>query len=1144
MDHLRKARGLLDGKPRSLEERQEAAIELAALMLDEARTIQTSQERAEQDEIAAMIRDPVGKIFTVCLTDQCFRSSDPSRVANQIRYLLQKFGVPKFLSFWKRLGLMAFRLIGSPLVPVVKKLLRRQTRRVILPGEREALNAHIEQREREGVRVNLNRLGEAILGEREAKRRLGLYLEDLQNPHIDYISVKISTICSQLNLLAWNDTLAILAEEYRTLLRAAKGKFINLDMEEYRDLHLTVALFKKVLQEPEFHGVSAGIVLQSYLPDSFAIQQDLTLFAMQRVLNGGAPVKIRIVKGANLAMERVEASLKGWPQAPYTNKWDVDANFKRMVHYAFERERAQAAHIGVASHNLFDIAYALLLRAEKGIEAFVEFEMLEGMADPIRRVVQKLSKGMLLYCPAATAEEFQYAIAYLVRRLDENTAADNFLRYAFDLSKGSKEWFHQTSQFAQACHHMMQVSGEPRRTQNRFEEPALLELFSPFENEADTDWTLPQNRRWAEELLEEWRGKKFGQIPLCVAGEEHFVEQTAIGFDPSLGRELYRYSLGDKEMVERAIACAKDEEAVAVNAAELMAKAALGFRHKRKDLIGAMVADGGKTIPEADAEVSEAIDFIEYYYRSVKEWRDLPDIEWRPKGTVLVAPPWNFPCSIPTGGVAAALAAGNSVIFKPAAETILVAYLIAQIFWEAGFSKRRLQFVTGEDETTGTLLVKDPRVNLVVLTGSTETAQLMARMRPGLDLIGETGGKNALIVTRMCDRDLAVRDLVQSAFGHAGQKCSACSLAILEAEVYDSLDFREQLKDAAASLAVGTAWDPKTKVNPLIKDPSEKLLRGLTVLDEGEEWLLQPMQDKNIFNCWSPGIKYGVKEGSYMHQKELFGPVLAVMRADHLTHALQLANGTRYGLTAGLHSLDEREQQVWMKGIVAGNGYINRGITGAIVRRQPFGGRKASSFGFGAKAGGPNYVTEFMHAKQSGLPSDKQQASIDLPHSFTGKELMLWQISLENYAYAYEHFYSRDSDPSQLLGQDNLFRYLPRQKMCLRINEGDAPIDYMRAIAAARICGVEMQVSSPKVENEEALINRLNKGEIERLRLISPPSGKLLKAVSMTIGYLIQKPVLANGRLELLNYLQEVVFSVDYHRFGNLGDREECYCKN
>lgn len=468
----------------TIEERREKAIELASLMMSEARRIQTHQERKVQQMLSAMMEDPVGKIFTTAFTDQCFRTKRSSRLLDQLLYLIKRLGVPSFLPFENKLGLYFFKHLGASrfsalFVPLLRYFVRKECERVILPAERTPYLRHMKKRRKENIRINLNHLGEAILGEKEASKRLELYLNDLASPEVEYISVKISTLFSQINLLAFDQTIESLAIPLRRLYRAARDhfyvdakggrrqKFVNLDMEEYRDLRLTVALFKHVLSEPEFFHQCAGIVLQSYLPDSYLIQRELTLWAMQRLAAGGAPIKIRIVKGANLAMEQVDAALHGWPQAPYAYKTDVDANFKRMVGEACKKEHAQAVFVGIGSHNLFDIAYALLLRSENGVEKEVDFEMLEGMADHLRRVVQALAGDLLLYCPIAKESQFQNAIAYLVRRLDENTAPDNFLRHSFDLIPNTREWHQQASLFSIACHASNSLSFTSRRTQNR-----------------------------------------------------------------------------------------------------------------------------------------------------------------------------------------------------------------------------------------------------------------------------------------------------------------------------------------------------------------------------------------------------------------------------------------------------------------------------------------------------------------------------------------------------------------------------------------------------------------------------------------------------------------------------------------------------
>ncbi len=1175
----------------TLQDREQKAIDLAAQMLLEAERIQTRKEKLLQAQLARMMDDPKGKAFTTSMTDECFRSHRSARVANQMAYLLRKFGTPRYLSFFKRLQLSLFALFGRPLaflfVPVAINALRRETSSVILPGEQQELSHHMQRRRAEGVRINLNHLGEAILGEEEAQHRLSVYLKDLEErDDVEYVSIKISTIYSQIHLLGWDKTLHELKSRLRLLYRAAMShtfnradgtsvpKFVNLDMEEYRDLQITKELFMQVLGEPEFFHFSAGIVLQAYLPDAHGIQKELTEWAMERIRRGGAPIKIRIVKGANLAMEQFEASLRGWHQAPYTKKSDVDANYKRMVIYGCQPAHAQAVHIGIASHNLFDIAYALLLRRENGVEKEITFEMLEGMADHLRRVVQYIAGGILLYCPVATRKDFQSAVAYLIRRLDENTGPDNFLRHTFGLRPFTSEWDIQAALFRKACEEVERVPHSPRRTQNRLQTSKAPSEDMPFENEADTDFALEANRKWGYHIVESWQKKQHGEIPLAIGGKElRETKHKGQGNDPSRSDHvLYTYSLADWEHIDHCLNVAKEaqkswEKKTIKERSHLLAACAEKLREHRDDLIGVMIADGGKTIIEGDPEVSEAIDFAEYYRRSMQKLDTCKDILWRPKGVVLVTPPWNFPVSIPAGGIFAALMAGNSVIFKPAPEAVLTGWILADLLWAAGVPKEVLQFISCIDEPIGSKLISDPRVDSVILTGATSTAKLFKKLHPSLELHAETGGKNAMIITAMADRDLAIKDLLQSAFGHAGQKCSAASLAILEAEVYDDPHFFQQLKDAALSLTVGSAWDLSTKIPPLIRPSSGALLRAQTSLETGESWLIEPKQDPNNPQLWTPGIKLGVKEGSFMHQTELFGPVLGVMRADNLRHAIDLANGTPYGLTSGLHSLDDREQKIWSDHIVAGNCYINRTTTGAIVRRQPFGGCKASSFGAGAKAGGPNYVAQLCTPAPVGIPQEKDpvlpalQPLMPLADKLQlSPELFgLWQASIGSYSYWSKRF-DHDHDPSKIIGQDNLFRYRATNDTVLRISQTDAPLDILRSIAAAiaACCHIEISYSKDQMptphnwlplhslhglqwieESETSFHGRVAKGSFKRVRLLSKPNEALIKAAAEHATTLLVNPVLANGRFEMLYYLREISLSIDYHRYGNLGLREK-----
>jgi RHH-type transcriptional regulator, proline utilization regulon repressor / proline dehydrogenase / delta 1-pyrroline-5-carboxylate dehydrogenase len=1161
------------GKALTRGERTDKACTLATFLAIATWQEKTAAEKKQETWMARMVLDPKGRAFLTAMADQAFRSQSEVRTASQLVYLLQQKGIPPFLPLIDRIKFLIFTCLGNKLshyfVPVIRKQMRKHATQVLLPSTLKEQAAYFHQCRSEKIRLNINHLGEAIFGENEALRRFKVYLEDLTNPQIDYISVKISTIFSQINMVGFAESLTILSERLRLLYNAANNhackqldgsetaKFVNLDMEEYKDLDLTVAVFKKVLSEPEHLHTQAGIVLQSYLPDTFTLLQDLTVWAQKRVENGGAPIKIRLVKGANWAMEAVESAIRGWELAPYDCKVDTDANFKRMLEFACQPQNAKAVHIGVGSHNLFDIAYTFILRAENQTESYVSFEMLEGMAQPLRRCVQKLAGEILLYCPEAKEKDFHSAIAYLIRRLDENCGSENFLRHFFEMHPGNEAWKKQVSHFIKACERIETVPAVRKRSQNRQAQASLHPEMEPFKNEPDTDFSLHENREWIETIFAEWGKKIHPPIPLVIGGKEIETPSLGIGIDPSRpASATYHYRLADLKLAEEAlISLAHFKKPWGSRPFEershLLSKAAQLFRERRGDLIGVMMTDGGKTAWEADPEVSEAIDFIEYYRKNWERQLALHDIQWSAKGTILVAPPWNFPCSIPVSGIAAALTAGNCVLFKPAPEAILIGWHLACAFWDAGIPKEALQFICCADNPVGSYLVKHSQIAAVILTGSTQTALQFLRMRPQLDLHAETGGKNAMIVTALSDRDLAVRDIIASAFGHSGQKCSACSLAILEDEVYDDPDFKRQLADAATSLKVGSAWNPTSKITPLIRPPTGPLLRGLTTLEPGETWLVIPKLHPENPHLWSPGIKWGVQLNSFTHQTELFGPLLGVMRASSLEEAIRIVNSTPYGLTSGLHSLDEREHAYWKKHIVAGNLYINRGITGAIVRRQPFGGCKASSFGSGAKAGGPNYVHQFAHPSQQNLPHEKAllPASLALLISLlptfpiSAQEIDIWHHSAENYTY-WANILKEPTDPSALIGQDNWFYHISLPKAYLRFEQNQPSLPLLQVIAACLICQTPLEISTalalPQLmgiegvtlfeENETALISRAP----SHIRLIAPPSSPLIEGAAQKGIILQTTPVLANGRFELLHYLREIALSFDYHRYGYL----------
>ncbi len=1187
----------------------EEAAALAATWQKRANELLTAEEKGIAQQMKRLMTHPMDKVVLTKLIDQSFRSEDTARVADQVNYLLAKYGVPDFFSSVEKLLVQMFmglgRYIPSVAVPKMIEKMRHDSSRAIIPGEADILHALLHKRKEQGVRMNINRLGEAILGEQEALNRLEGYLDDLKNPEIEYISVKISTIYSQIQPLAFEHTVRILTERLTRLYRAAGDnffirsdgtqvpKFVNLDMEEYRDLQITAAAFTRTLDQEEFKQHSAGIVLQAYLPDSYDMQKELTAWAQARLKKGGSPIKIRIVKGANMEMEQQEAAVHNWPQAPYDNKLDVDANFKRMVEYGTAPGNARAVHLGIGSHNLFELAYAYKLAQQHKVTEYFSFEMLKGMADHVRRAIHEMSGSVVVYAPVAAKKQFISAIGYLVRRLDENTAEENFLRYSFDLYPDSNDWEFLKKQFLASCKHMHAAGKTPRRVQNRTEEifPDKMGTFyeNEFNNEPDTDWSLAANRKWAEAVRDEWKKGPDDspvKIPLVIAGKDIYTDRlTQKCMDRSQITDevcVAVYAEAADEDVDQALSVAKADpdgwRSKSMPARyKILSKVAIKIRKTRGDLMGAAAADTGKVFTEADPEVSEAVDFLEYYPFAARAFTDLANVKCSAKGVGLVISPWNFPIAIPCGGIAASLAAGNTVIFKPASASVLTAWLLCRAFWNAGVSKNVLQFIPCSGSTTGAKLVNHPDVDFIILTGGTATGMTILKQRPGIYLAAETGGKNATVVTAMSDRDQAIKHVLHSAFSHGGQKCSATSLLILAKEVYEDSGFKKQLVDAARSYLVGSAWDFENKMGPLIQSPAGDLKQALTKLDPGESWALEPANIDNNPYMWTPGIKWGIQPGSYTHTTEFFGPLLGVMRAENLDDAIEMVNQTGYGLTAGLESLDRREQQRWQARINAGNLYINRGTTGAIVLRQPFGGMGKSALGAGIKAGGPNYVSQFMNFEDVDFPlagaiqNDhrllrlsnqwKQKLNWDRLTEFK-TDLIKTMRAVKSYLYHWEQEFSQEKDYFHLRGQDNIIRYLPVGRVVVRIHPDDSLFEVLARVAAVKISGCKLLLSIPTgIKNKVADFLASKPGrqflgdtqttgqsdkdlitiipEVQRIRYAAPDRvpDEVFRAAAKTGFYISRSPVMMEGRLELLQYFKEQSICNNYHRYGNLGER-------
>ena len=1086
----------------------QAAVDLAGDWLRRARADQRWSERRTVARLQGVIDDPAGIDFTMQFVDRVARHRDNAAGARQLQALVRGRELPSFLSpldqALLRAGAALAPRIPNMVMPVARRRMRQIVGHLVVDAEPRPMRAHLARVRGEGLDLNVNLLGEMVLGDAEAQRRFERTLELIADPAVDYVSVKLSSIAAQLDLWSFDVTLLRVEERLRRLMLAAAIShpvtFVNLDMEEYRDLELTLQAFMHVMDEPELRGADAGIVLQCYLPDSFDALARLSSWAAQRRATGGGMVKVRLVKGANLAMEKVDAAMHGWHQAPFTSKADVDASYKRCVDWVLDPERMAGLRIGVASHNLFDLAWANLLARQRRVAEGVEMEMLQGIAPAQARVVRDDAGGLRLYTPIVSRKDFDIAISYLFRRLEENTSRQNFLRHLWTLEPGSAEFRAQAERFRTAVSRRWQVEDSPRRLS---EPPQVPD--DGFDNEPDTDPSLPTTQAWLHEVR---------------------------AFTPSGVKAPLVTSTDD---VDAALAGAREAQPgwasrPAAERRAVLRRVADELSRRRGELLATMSHEGRKTFAEADPEISEGIDFARWYGEMALQTDALgrsQGARFTPLGVIAVVPPWNFPMAIPAGGVLASLAAGNSVLFKPSLETPRCAEIIAEACWAGGVPRDVLQLVRTPDDEVGQHLVTG--ADAVILTGSWETAQLFRSWKPDMRLFAETSGKNALVVTPQADIDLAAGDLVRSAFGHSGQKCSAASLAILVGELADDNRFLDKVVDAAQSLRLGWPTEPGVTMGPTIIPVEGKLLDALTRLGPGESWLLEPRLLDTSGALWSPGIKTGVVEGSPFHQTEYFGPVLGIMRADDLDEAIDLQNGVPYGLTGGIHSLDPQEVEHWLERAQVGNAYVNRHITGAIVRRQPFGGWKRSSIGPGAKAGGPDYLL------QLGSWQDDDSVAADEPPGATAPT---------SDEFWWSSYYSRSHDPSGLFCEQNVLRYRARPDVVVRVGHDSDAADVARTLNAARVADVRVRVSAPSadllpdgtgnVEDDETFCAGLAGMAFGRVRYVGRAPVEVRVAAAAAEIDVVDEPVVTSGRLEMRWYLREQAISRTLHRFGNL----------
>jgi RHH-type proline utilization regulon transcriptional repressor/proline dehydrogenase/delta 1-pyrroline-5-carboxylate dehydrogenase len=928
------------------------------------------------------------KIQLFRFVDALPRLHDPAAIASHLREYLGEAGdaVPWWLRYGVRM-LPAGGLGGRLLAKASKWNAEHLARRFIAGSNVEEAVRSVERLRTKSLGFTVDLLGEATITEPEADAVQKQYLEliagltrEVNNweeiPLIDRdhlgpmprvnVSVKLSALFSQFDPIDPEGTSRVVRRRLRPILDAARatGAFVNFDMEQYAFKDTTLRIFREILEEPAYrHWPHVGIAIQAYLTDTEQDLRELLEWTKAR----GVPVWVRLVKGAYWDFETVIADQNDWPVPVWTEKWQSDACYERCTRLLMENYQWLRPAFG--THNVRSMSAALAMADELGVPTNAyEFQMLYGMGDEFKEVLVNLGRRVRIYTPYG---QLLPGMAYLVRRLLENTSNESFLRAT--QGGGIPEGALLMNPTERS-----EVRGQRSEVSSQKSEARPVR----FHNEPPSDFARADVRQKMQAALDRVRGEFGKTYPLVINGQSVSTAETIDSLNPSHSSLVVgKVAKATVAHAEQAIKAAKDafdgwrdtEPAVR---ADYLRKIARGFRDRRFELAAWIVHETGKPWRESDADVAEAIDFCDYYADEMlrmasPQRRNVAGEEneyfYEPRGVAVVIAPWNFPLAILTGMAAAALVTGNAVILKPAEQSGVIAGKLMQVIQAAGLPKGVVNFLPGIGEEIGPTLVTHPDVALIAFTGSLGVGlwinEHAAKTPTGQDhvkrVIAEMGGKNAVIVDADADLDEAVKGVVDSAFGYQGQKCSAGSRAIVLEPVYDA--FLARLIDATKSLTLAPAESPGCAVGPVIDADAKGRVDKTIEAGKSEARLaysgdLGSLKGEGYYVA--PHVFAEVSPTATLAQEEIFGPVLSVIKARDLEHALEIANGTKYALTGGFFSRSPRNIDAVRRRFRVGNLYINRKSTGALVDRQPFGGFKLS--GIGSKAGGPDYLLQFV----------------------------------------------------------------------------------------------------------------------------------------------------------------------------------------
>lgn len=1117
----------------------ERAIEFAASLQERVQDSIATHEKSFYYKMQHIIENPEYKALFMELLDSSVLSNNPAHSHKLIERILRRYEFGEFFTLYEKMLLYIFLQVGryapSLSVPFFIKQIRKEAglmMRFSMPTS--SPKSHI---------ANYYFIAKKALSQEIIKDNITMCKKALDNSHITHISIKPSAFFTQMwegSFIHSRDELARSLKElfaYASQQSQAQNlpKIITLDMEEHRFLQLSVSAFMEALSG--YSELEAGIALQAYIPESFSYLMQLCDYAKARVDSGGKSVHIRLVKGANMQAEKFYAAKHNGRLPMFSQKLCTDANYKKMLHYLIDNAHYRHTKLGVASHNVFELAYAYMLLqhcVEPEYREHFVFEMSMGISMQASRILGEYHT-LMLYTPVCDTSSFQEAIAYLLRRLDENTGEENFMASYYAMRVGDSAWQAQKAMFLDSLAYIPKLSCAPIAVQDR---AAVLDLqSSDGVYETDTEFFAQANYQWLTEALAQ-------ELPKDTIQATYIKEaQMLYGFD---GREIRKVAFAkgfDENIVPASLSRLENLIAIFNKATHLL-------QEKRGQIITTAALEIGKVPMQTDMEISELITLLRFYPKSLQDLCDThAHTSFMPKGRGLVIGSAHSHLSISFAPVLASLACGDQVVFKPSSLVISSSYMVCECLWEAGIPRDMLCFtpMQREDFRQALANMRTDLFAFVVGFGKGSSLESIATAQPMLPLIAHPTATNAMIITQLADYDQAIKHAISSAFFYGGVGVRKLSVLIVEQSVLDDTGFMQGVLACARSLHYGTPYALQNALGVVLD--SNHALEAI----QGA-FALKPQRDGQYMGA---GIIYA--SANELSAIDRYLPLLYIIKADDIKHAIALANTLDSNICV-LESRDEDEWVYFRKNAKAHTLLINEPTihtASAKIITTPSG---SLSHTIGTYNDIIHFVRPVPNACDENLATSiiepkfkRLLASGDIVDS-RRKALENALKKAKSYVYYRNTEFMLSHDCALEYGAKHLLDYKAISTLAYRVSSNDSLEDVLGVIIGAQACKVELIVSFEAIDEDLAFLRenlaglgliakfvqeslqdfiaRIPQNDVIRYHTKASAMDSIYQAAAISHKRIIPDKPLDNGRFELLWYYRERVISIVHHRYG------------